>query len=179
MVQLREKELSREAFLEEAKLIGELCHRYHVPLIINDNVDLAKAANADGVHVGQHDMRVEEARKILGENKIIGVSAHNIEEARCACAHGADYLGAGAVFGSATKTDAGTLAHQMLKEICESVDIPVVAIGGISSSNILELQGKGISGVAVVSAIFAQPDIETAAAELKAKARQVVEWGLV
>jgi thiamine-phosphate pyrophosphorylase len=175
MVQLREKELSQEAFFEEAKFIGELCHRYHVPFIINDNVELARAVDADGVHVGQHDMLVEEARNVLGENKIIGVSAHNIEEARRACVHGADYLGAGAVFGSATKTDAGTLDHMMLKEICASVDIPVVAIGGINQSNIQKLRGLGISGVAVVSAVFAQPDIEMATAELKEQARLVVE----
>ena len=151
-LQLREKNLSEQAFLEEAKEIQKLCREYKVPFIINDNVDLALEIDADGVHVGQDDMEAGEVRKRLGEDKIIGVSAHSVEEALRAEKCGATYLGSGAVFGSGTKKDVGTLDHEVLKEICAAVQIPVVAIGGISRDNILQLKGTGIDGVAVISA---------------------------
>lgn len=175
LIQLREKELDRTAFLEEAVEIGKLCRMYGVPLIINDDVEVAKQAGADGVHVGQKDMKPDQVRKLLGPDKIIGVSAHTVEEALLAEEAGADYLGVGAVFGSSTKTDVTVLSHEMLKEICEAVKIPVVAIGGINRRNIMELKGTGISGVAVVSAIFAQPDIESAAADLRRCAEEIVQ----
>ncbi len=144
-----------------------------VPFIINDNVDLALEIDADGVHVGQDDMEAGEVRKRLGEDKIIGVSAHSVEEALRAEKCGATYLGSGAVFGSGTKKDVGTLDHEVLKEICAAVQIPVVAIGGISRDNILQLKGTGIDGVAVISAIFAQKDIRAAAQELRKLSEEV------
>ena len=168
-VQLREKELDEAHFLEEAKKIKELCDRYHVPFVINDNVEIAKKVDADGVHVGQSDMEALDVRKTLGEDKIIGVTAKTVEQALKAQAHGADYLGVGAVFGTTSKTDATKLDHKVLKEICETVDIPVVAIGGITEENVTELAGNGICGVAVISAVFGQPDIEQATKELKEK----------
>ena len=161
-LQLREKNLSEQAFLEEAKEIQKLCREYKVPFIINDNVDLALEIDADGVHVGQDDMEAGEVRKRLGEDKIIGVSAHSVEEALRAEKCGATYLGSGAVFGSGTK-----------KEICAAVQIPVVAIGGISRDNILQLKRTGIDGVAVISAIFAQKDIRAAAQELRKLSEEV------
>ena len=172
-LQLREKNLSEQAFLEEAKEIQKLCREYKVPFIINDNVDLALEIDADGVHVGQDDMEAGEVRKRLGEDKIIGVSAHSVEEALRAKKCGATYLGSGAVFGSGTKKDEGTLDHEVLKEICAAVQIPVVAIGGISRDNILQLKGTGIDGVAVISAIFAQKDIRAAAQELRKLSEEV------
>ena len=169
LVQLREKELSEANFEQEAKELLELCHKYNVNLIINDNVALAAKVGADGVHIGQSDMGVEKARAILGKEKIIGVTAKTVEQALKAQAHGADYLGVGAVFGTTSKTDATKLDHKVLKEICETVDIPVVAIGGITEENVTELAGNGICGVAVISAVFGQPDIEQATKELKEK----------
>ena len=169
LVQLREKELSEADFEQEAKELLELCHKYNVNLIINDNVALAAKVGADGVHIGQSDMGVEKARAILGKEKIIGVTAKTVEQALKAQAHGADYLGVGAVFGTTSKADATKLDHKVLKEICETVDIPVVAIGGITGENVTELAGNGICGVAVISAVFGQPDIEQATKELKEK----------
>ena len=168
-LQLREKTLDEAHFLEEAKELQKLCKEYKVPFIINDNVDIAVAMNADGVHVGQSDMEALDVRKTLGEDKIIGVTAKTVEQALKAQAHGADYLGVGAVFGTTSKTDATKLDHKVLKEICETVDIPVVAIGGITEENVTELAGNGICGVAVISAVFGQPDIEQATKELKEK----------
>lgn len=169
MVQIREKELLDEAhFEEEAKLIQKLCRTYQVPLIINDNVALAKRIDADGVHIGQSDMEMKNARAILGEDKIIGVTAKTIEQAQAAEAAGADYLGSGAVFGSSTKTDAKPMDHAVLAEICASVSIPVVAIGGITADNVELLEGRGMAGVAVVSGIFACPDIEAGTKHLRA-----------
>ena len=168
-LQLREKNLDKELFMKEAREIKELCRKYKVPFIINDNVEIAKAIDADGVHVGQSDMEALDVRKTLGEDKIIGVTAKTVEQALKAQAHGADYLGVGAVFGTTSKADATKLDHKILKEICEKVEIPVVAIGGITEENVTELAGNGICGVAVISAIFAQPDIEQATKELKEK----------
>ncbi len=160
MIQIREKELDEAHFEQEAREIQQLCKSYKVPLIINDNVALAKRIHADGVHIGQSDMQLVSAREILGDDKIIGVTAKTVEQAKEAEASGADYLGSGAVFGSSTKTDAKPMDHALLQRICESVSIPVVAIGGITSGNAVRLSGRGIAGIAVVSGIFANPDIE-------------------
>ena len=158
-VQLREKELDEAHFLEEAKKIKELCDRYHVPFVINDNVDIALEIDADGVHVGQGDMEAGDVRAKLGPDKIIGVSAQTVEQALLAQERGADYLGVGAVFHTDSKADAADISHETLKAITEAVDIPVIAIGGISKENVSELSGTGICGIAVISAIFAEQDI--------------------
>lgn len=166
-LQLREKQLDEDHFLEEAKKLQGLCSEYNVPFIINDNVEIALAINADGVHIGQSDMEMKEAREKLGPDKIIGVSAHTKEEALLAQAQGADYLGVGAVFPTSSKDDAESVSYETLKEICDVVSIPVVAIGGITKDNLHQLSGSGISGISVISAIYAQPDIKEAARELK------------
>ncbi|WP_035885350.1 thiamine phosphate synthase [Kandleria vitulina] len=173
-IQLREKTLDEETFLLEAKEIKSLCEAYHVPFVINDNVDIAKKINADGVHVGQDDMNVEDVRRILGEEKIIGVSASNVEEALCAEKGGADYLGVGAVFPTSSKDDASDVSFEILKEICEAVSIPVIAIGGISKENVHKLSGTGIVGIAVISAIFGKEDIKQAAIDLKKETRKAL-----
>ena len=173
-IQLREKELDEEHFLEEAKEIKELCKKYQVPFVINDNVDIALAMDADGVHVGQSDMEAGDVRAKLGPNKIIGVSAQTVEQALLAQERGADYLGVGAVFPTGSKADAQEVSHETLKAICEAVSIPVIAIGGISTGNIMELSGKGICGIAVISAIFAQPDIKESTKELKSLTEKMV-----
>lgn len=167
LVQLREKGLGAEQFLQEARQIQQLCRRFGVPLIINDSIEVALAVDADGVHLGQDDANAAQARQLLGKDKIIGVSAHNVQEALQAVQDGADYLGSGAVFGSGTKTNVSTLPMQTLREICSAVPIPVVAIGGITEQNLQHLSGSGISGAAVVSAIFAQENIEEAAIRLR------------
>ena len=153
-LQLREKELGYTDFLTEAKAVKKLCKKYGVPFIINDNVALALECGADGVHVGQDDMNALDIRKEAGDRLIIGVSAHNVEEALRAEAAGADYLGCGAVFTTSTKQNVTALGCDTLSDICRAVDIPVVAIGGINEDNISKLTGSGISGVAVASAIF-------------------------
>ena len=173
-VQLREKALDDEAFLAEALEIQALCKKYNVPFVINDNVEIARKINADGVHVGQSDMEAGNVRAILGENKILGVSAQTVEQALLAEARGADYLGVGAVFHTGSKADADDVSHETLREICKAVRIPVVAIGGIGKHNVLELSGSGICGIAVISAIFAAEDITSATAELKALTEQAV-----
>lgn len=173
-IQLREKELNEDDFLEEAKEMKELCARYHVPFVINDNVEIAVAMDADGVHVGQSDMEALDVRAKLGPDKIIGVSAQTVEQALLAQKHGADYLGVGAVFATGSKADADDVSHETLKAICEAVDIPVIAIGGIGIHNVMELAGSGICGVAVISAIFAQPDIQEAAKALKEATQKMV-----
>ena len=167
LVQLREKGLGAEQFLQEARQIQQLCRRFGVPLIINDSIEVAIAVDADGVHLGQDDANAAQARQLLGKDKIIGVSAHNVQEALQAVQDGADYLGSGAVFGSGTKTNVSTLPMQTLREICSAVPIPVVAIGGITEQNLQQLSGSGIAGAAVVSAIFAQENIEEAAIRLR------------
>ena len=167
LVQLREKELSEPEFEAEGRSLLELCHRYRVPLIINDNVELAERIGADGVHVGQDDMEAGDVRAKLGPNKIIGVSAHTVEEALLAEERGADYLGVGAVFPTGSKTDVDVLDGGMIREITEAVHIPVIAIGGIGKDNVEKLAGNGLDGVAVISAIFAQKDITEATRELK------------
>ena len=174
-IQLREKELDNEHFLEEAKQLKELCAEYKVPFVINDNVDIAIAMDADGVHVGQSDMETGDVRAKLGTDKIIGVSAHTAEQAILAEKRGADYLGVGAVFPTGSKDDADDVSHETLKAICEAVNIPVIAIGGITVDNTPQLAGTGICGIAVISAIYAQPDIVAATKELKRVTSEMVE----
>lgn len=173
-LQLREKNLSEEEFLKEAKEIKSLAKEYKVPFIINDNVDVAMKVDADGVHVGQDDRDVKEVRKIIGKNKILGVSAQTIKQAIKAEKDGADYIGVGAVFPTGTKKDAENLSIEILKKICQSVTIPVVAIGGITKENILKLKGSNIAGVALVSAIFASKDIKQDCQKLKELSIKVV-----
>ena len=175
MVQLREKQLEEGTFLEEAKELQALCRQRRIPFLVNDNVDIALAMNADGVHVGQSDMEALDVRKKLGPDKIIGASAQTVEQALLAQAHGADYLGVGAVFPTGSKDDAVEVPFETLKAICQAVRIPVVAIGGISKANVEELRGSGICGVAVISAIYGADDIEGAARELKEAVRATVE----
>ena len=174
MVQLREKRLSTQALVEEAVEIKELCHRYHVPLIINDNVEAAVASGADGVHVGITDTPVAEIRKRAGGSFIIGATAKTVAQAIAAEQAGADYLGVGAVFPSPTKQNAVRITLEQLKQICSAVSIPAVAIGGIDRENVAALAGGGMAGIAVVSAIFAEKNIQNAAAELKEVVRKVV-----
>lgn len=174
-LQLREKSLDDAAFLSEAKELQALCRSYRVPFIVNDNVDIALAVDADGVHVGQHDMAAGDVRARLGRDKILGVSAQTVEQAKRAEAQGADYLGVGAVFPTGTKDDAAPLSHDTLRAICEAVSIPVVAIGGITLENLPQLAGSGISGIAVVSAIYAAADIPAATRSLKDAVRAIVE----
>lgn len=174
IIQLREKTLTTEEFVGEAREIKTLCDIFHVPLIINDRVDVALAVDADGVHVGQSDMEVCQAREKLGPEKIIGVSARTVEQAILAQEQGADYLGVGAVFPTSTKADAREIDNRVLEDICHSVDIPVVAIGGISMENVESLRGSGIDGVAVVSAVFGQKDITQASKALRERVAQVV-----
>ena len=165
-VQLREKSLDEGGFIEEAKKISQLCKQYNIPFIVNDNVNVAIASNADGIHIGQDDMGLKDVRKIVGENMIIGISAHTVEEAKFAQENGADYIGIGAVFETSTKNDVDVIPYEKVKSICDAVDIPKVAIGGINAENILKLKGSGIDGVAVVSAIFGAKDIGKATKEL-------------
>lgn len=166
-VQLREKHLDDAAIRAEALKISALCKQYHVPFILNDNVALAAECGADGVHLGQEDMDPAQARRILGPDAIIGVSAHSVAEAKAAVAAGADYLGCGAMFATTTKTDTTTLPKETLRAICEAVPVPVVAIGGIHKENLLSLADCGEAGVALVSAIFAAKDIEAECRELR------------
>lgn len=173
-IQIREKELGDETFLEEAKEMAALCKRYHVPLIINDNVEIAIACHADGIHVGQEDMKASDVRKRVGEEMIIGVSAHTVEEALEAVENGADYLGLGAVFATSTKADVDVMPFETLKEICAAVNVPTVAIGGISKENVMKLSGSGVDGVAVISAIFGAEDPGKATAELLEETKRMV-----
>ena len=165
-VQLREKELDDEAFLKEALEISKLCKSYNVPFFINDNVDIAIKCHADGIHVGQEDMEASRVRERVGEDMMIGVSVHSVDEALEAVKNGADCLGVGSMFSTSTKKDVDLLPKETLRDICAAVDIPVVAIGGINRSNILKLSGCGADGVALVSAIFASEDIESECREL-------------
>ena len=173
-IQLREKNLDDKAFYQEALEIQKLCKEYKVPFVINDNVELAKKIGADGVHVGQSDMEALDVRKVLGDDKIIGVSAQTVEQAELAEKHGADYLGVGAVFPTGSKNDATEVSFEMLQEICEHVHIPVIAIGGITRDNVVKLNQIGICGIAVISAIFGQTDIEAATADLKKQTKKML-----
>ena len=172
-VQLREKQLDEGDFFNEALEIQKICRHYGVPFLLNDNVPLALRCGADGVHVGQDDMSAKEARRILGADKIIGVSAHDPDEAKKAYADGADYLGCGAMFSTATKTNVQVRSRETLAAVCASVPIPVVAIGGIHKQNLLSLAHCGEAGVALVSAIFAAKDIEAECRELRALVEQL------
>lgn len=174
-IQLREKQLDEENFLKEAIEIQKLCKQYQVPFIVNDNVEIAKDMHADGIHVGQSDMEALDVRKALGNDVILGVSAQTVEQAKKAEAHGADYLGVGAVFPTGSKDDAEDVSYETLKAICEAVSIPVIAIGGITQDNVKELAGSGIVGIAVISAIFAQKDITQATKDLKQATEQMLD----
>lgn len=174
-IQLREKNLSYEEFLKIALDVKKVTDKYEIPFVINDNVDVAAEADADGAHIGQSDEEIKTAREKLGADKIIGLSASTVEEAVRAEQNGADYIGVGAIFSTSTKLDADTVSFETLNKICRTVKIPVVAIGGISKDNVLELTGTGIAGISVVSAIFAQDDIKNAASELLELTKQAVE----
>ena len=177
MVQMREKSLTNDTvqdYLEEARSLRALTERYKVPLIIDDNIKLALLCGADGVHVGQNDMDAAQARAFLGSDKILGVTAKTVEQALKAQEQGADYLGSGAVFGTSTKADALPMTMERLGEICRSVSIPVVAIGGICLENIGKLKGSGAAGAAVVSGIFGAEDIEGTVRQMR---EMVGEWG--
>lgn len=173
-LQLREKEMGDDDFIAEAKEIFSLCKEFNVPFVINDNVEVAKAVDADGVHVGQKDMEARDVRKILGPDKIIGVSAQTVEQAIFAEKQGADYLGVGAVFATGSKDDAEDVSYETLCNICKAVSIPVIAIGGITEKNISQLSGSGICGAAVISAIYAAKDICTATKTLKSAIKDAV-----
>ena len=176
-LQIREKDLDKETFEQEAEALKKLCAKYHVPFVVNDNVEIAMEIDADGVHVGQSDIKGRDIRNMIGNEKILGISAGTVEEAIAAEKAGADYIGVGAVFGTSTKKNARNLTVEKLKEICESVSIPVVAIGGIGVSNIMELTNSGIDGVAVVSAIFAAENPGEATMELLKLSKEMVGRG--
>lgn len=175
MVQLREKNLGFEEFVQEAREIKKITDHYQIPFVINDDVEVAVASGADGIHVGQSDMEAGNVRARLGEGKIIGVSAQTVEQALLAERSGADYLGVGAVFSTSTKLDAQEVSYDTLKAICDAVKIPVVAIGGITAENLKELKGSGADGVAVVSAIFAKTDVAAAARALRQACEELVK----
>lgn len=173
-VQLREKELGDEDFLSEALEIGALCKRYNVPFFINDNVEVAIKCKADGIHVGQDDMSAEDVRKLVGNDMMLGVSVHTVEEALDAVKAGADCLGVGAMYSTATKEDADVVSMEALRDICAAVDVPVVAIGGLGKHNIMKLAGTGVDGVALVSAIFSADDIESECKELRRLSEEMI-----
>ncbi|MBQ7793976.1 MAG: thiamine phosphate synthase, partial [Clostridia bacterium] len=173
-LQLREKEMSDYEFLMEALEVKELLQDKNIPLIINDNVDVALKCGADGIHVGQRDMAANDVRKKVGDGMILGVSVQTVKQAVEAEKNGADYLGVGAVFSTSTKLDADSVSYDELKKICASVNIPVVAIGGIGEHNIKKLSGSGLDGVAVVSAIFASSDIVSACQRLRKLSEEMI-----
>ena len=174
-IQLREKNLDEELFLQEAIKMKELCKKYGVPFLINDNVEIAIKCEADGVHVGQEDMEVSKVRKLVGDKMIIGVSVQSVEEALYSVKNEADYLGVGAMFSTSTKLDANVISFETLKNICNAVNIPVVAIGGIGKNNIMKLAGSGVNGVALVSAIFGSENIEEECKELRGLSEQMIK----
>ncbi|WP_455683934.1 thiamine phosphate synthase [Thomasclavelia sp.] len=169
IIQLREKNLNNEEFINIAYDVKKLCQKYNIPLIINDNLEVALAVDSDGIHIGQDDIPASIVRKKIGANKILGVSVHNIEEAIQARHDGADYVGVGAIFPTETKNDATNVKLDKLQKICDNIDIPVVAIGGITIDNISKLKNISISGVAVVSAIMKANDIMAASSQLVRK----------
>ena len=173
-LQIREKDLAPDAFEAEAERLKTLCKQYRVPFVVNDSVEIALKINADGVHVGQSDIKGRDIRAMIGPDKILGISAGTVEEAVAAENADADYIGVGAIFGTSTKKNARSMTMERLREIVSSVSIPVVAIGGISAGNILQLCGSGVDGVAVVSAIFAAEDPGKATADLLKLAEEVV-----
>ena len=173
-LQIREKELDHETFLKEAKELAALAKKYHVPFVVNDNIEIALACGADGVHVGQSDIVGKNVREMIGKDKILGISANTVETAIKAEQSGADYIGVGAVFHTDTKKDAQSLTNAELLAICKAVNIPVVAIGGINAENIMQLKGSGIDGVSVISAIFAKENPAEATKALLAKAEAML-----
>lgn len=173
-LQLREKHMEDAEFLTEAKEIKALCSKYNVPFVINDNVYVAINCDADGIHVGQEDMEAGQVREKIGKDKILGVSVENVEQAILAEKQGADYLGVGAMFSTSTKLDAYDVSKEELRKICEAVNIPVVAIGGINENNIMELKGTKVDGVAVISALFAKKDIKQATENLRKLSEEMV-----
>ncbi|RJE48316.1 MULTISPECIES: thiamine phosphate synthase [unclassified Dehalobacter] len=174
-IQLREKELGFESFVREGKIVKEITDKYNIPFVINDNIDVALAVDADGVHVGQNDRNSRDVRMLIGKDKILGVSVETVEQAILAESQGADYLGVGAVFSTSTKEDAADVPLETLRTICSSVSIPVVAIGGINENNLLQLRGSGVSGVAIISAIFAKPDVASATRKLLLLAKDLIK----
>lgn len=174
LLQLREKNMSKEELIRSACEIKEICRSFGVPLIINDSADVCLASGADGVHLGQNDMPLKEARRLLGPDKIIGITAKTVEQAIAAEKGGADYIGSGAIFGTSTKSDAKKLEPETLKAITSAISIPVVAIGGINAENAPRLEGLGISGAAVVSGIFAAHDIRKETVRLKEIIKTIV-----
>lgn len=176
-LQIREKDLDENAFEAEANKLKELCTRYNVPYVVNDSVEIALAIDADGVHVGQSDIKGRDIRSMIGPDKILGISAGSVEEAIAAENAGADYIGVGAVFTTSTKKNARNLTVEKLKEISSSVSIPVVAIGGINAKNLMELSGSGVDGIAVVSAIFASDNPGKATAELLELVKEMLANG--
>lgn len=172
-LQMREKSLEFAEFVKEATVIKSAARQSSIPFIINDNIDVALAVDADGVHIGQNDLSASKARAMIGNDKILGVSASTVEQAVKAQKDGADYIGVGAVFSTSTKHDANYISFNILSQICKAVSIPVVAIGGISEDNALELKGTGIDGIAVISAIFAASDIEYAARRMSRLAKEI------
>lgn len=175
MLQLREKELSKEDCYREALEVQRLCRQYQIPFLINDDVELACAIDADGVHVGQLDMEASLVRKKIGDKKILGVSAQTVEQAILAEQQGADYLGVGAIFTTKSKADAQSVEIETLRKICHAVSIPVVAIGGITENHLNQLANTGICGVAVIQAIFAQKEIRLAALQLRRRCEQMAD----
>ena len=173
-VQLREKHLNHQLFVQEAKELKELCNQNQIPLIINDDVEVMLEVDADGIHVGQSDMQAQDVRKLIGSDKVLGVSVQTVEQAITAQNAGADYLGVGAVFPTGTKDDAIEVDLATLQDICQHVDIPIVAIGGINQENLLQLKGSGIDGIAVVSAIMAAEDIIEVTKQLKEKTKELL-----
>lgn len=174
-LQIREKDLPEDVFESEAEELKALCNHYHVPFVVNDSVEIAMQCEADGVHVGQSDIKGRDIRAMIGEEKILGISAGTVEEAIAAEKAGADYIGVGAVFGTSTKKNARSMSVERLKEICDSVSIPVVAIGGIGAHNTWQLSGSGVDGIAVVSAIFAAENPGAATAQLFKLSRELVK----
>lgn len=174
-LQLREKNLDTDSFFKEAIKIKELCKKYNVPFIINDNVEIALKSNADGIHVGQDDMDVKEVRKLIGKDKILGVSVQTVEQALLAQSQGANYLGVGSIFTTTSKDDAKSVSINTLKEICNAVNIPVVAIGGIDKDSVKQLSQTGISGIAVISAIYANKNIKSATMKLKELIKEIIK----
>lgn len=174
-IQLREKELDFDSYVKEGKAMKRITDQYQIPFVINDNIDVALAIDADGVHVGQSDLEAMKVRLLIGKDKILGVSVRTVEQAILAQNQGADYIGVGAVFSTSTKKDAKEVSYETLQAICNAVDIPVVAIGGINESNIMKLKGSGVDGVAVISAIFAKSNIIAATNELLLLSKEMVQ----
>lgn len=175
-IQLREKNMGFDEFVMEAKVIKKITDKYNIPFVINDNIDVALAVNSDGVHVGQDDMNAKDVRKLIGKDKIIGVSVQTVEQAILAEQNGADYLGVGSVFPTSTKTDANYISIKQMKEISRAVSIPIVAIGGINENNIEKLRESGIDGICVISAIFSKPDILEATKRLQKLSEGIVDY---